>query len=139
MNRFQVYLAERQIWREVKRLGLTWETSEHAPNTYENLAALCPGRHMVVYSGGSDKTIWSSPEVNYAFRAWHDYIHVQFKLPFTLEGETAAARIQSRSLSGLAKRLIEIEVIDQAKHFLATGEFVADQRAFTIKKLRGAK
>lgn len=128
--------VELEIFKAVARLGLTFEVRDDAPNTFEALKAQCPGRHLIVWSGGSDNTVWSSPQVNYAFRAWHDYIHVQYGIPFTLEGEREVARIQCRSLSALGQALIQAEVEDQAEHFIKTGEFVADQRAFVLAKLR---
>ena len=128
--------VETEILREVKRLGLTFEAREDAPSTFEALVTQCPGKYLIVWSGGSENTIWSSSEVNYAFRAWHDYIHVQYNLPFTLEGETAVSRIQQSRLSMFARQIILIEVELQAKHFLSTGEFISNQREFTVNKLK---
>ena len=50
-----------------------YDVAAVAPETYEELIAhLDAGRRMLVYSGGAEQTIYGDPEVNYAFRAWHD-------------------------------------------------------------------
>lgn len=45
-----------------------FDVSDNAPDTYEKLCAILDaGKRMVVWSGGSEATIYCSPEVNYAF------------------------------------------------------------------------
>ncbi len=41
-----------------------FEVAEDAPQTYEDLARLDAGKPMLVWSGGSEKTIYGDPEVN---------------------------------------------------------------------------
>lgn len=95
---------------------------------------------MIVWGGASDKTIYGSPEVNYAYRAWHDACHLQGNFPFTLDGEQAATRLQIRQLElNFGKELaltwgllLHCEAVEQTVYYLNTGGFLDDQRAFTV-------
>src|SRR3712207_4164474 len=76
-----------------------FDVSPDAPSTFEELKAhLDAGNRMVVWSGGSEKTIYVDPTVNYAFRAWHDWHHWRHSLPFTPDGERAVCELQCRDL-----------------------------------------
>lgn len=91
---------------------------------------------LIVWTGGSDDTIFADPEVNWAFRAWHDYVHIVNDLPFTVEGESLVAFLQAAELPKdwyLERQLILSEVVGQVlyNHF-HNGEFPSDQRAFTV-------
>lgn len=95
----------------------------------------CPA--LTVWSGASDATIYGAPEVNHAFRAWHDAAHVAGMHEFTLAGEAATAERQVRELLAAYPRaprawlaLLRAEVTGQAEHFAAHGSFPADQAAF---------
>lgn len=120
-----------------------WNVADKAPESFEELRAeyLATGR-ITVWSGGSEDTIFGDPEVNYAFRAWHDWVHIGHSLPFTLEGEKEAADIQKRMLHNrygetnrLWAQLIDIEVKEQAKYFAEHKRFPDKQRHFAYHRL----
>jgi hypothetical protein len=121
-------------------LSAGYDVSDHAPQTYEELVAhLEAGNRMTVYSGGSDRTIYGDPEVNYAFRAWHDWCHWRGRHDFSLEGELATCTMQVRQLVARYgnssqtqrwQRILHAEVIGQREYFDAHGYFPEDQRAF---------
>jgi hypothetical protein len=101
---------------------------------------------LVVFDGASDHTIYKCPRVNHAFRAWHDAQHIVQRVGFDLAGERAACEGQIREL--LARypsapreviALIRAEVIGQAEHFAAFGEFPVDQAAFITTYLEQSK
>lgn len=105
------------------------------------------GGRMVVWAGASEDTIYADAEVNYAYRAWHDWCHLTRGFQFTLHGEQAAARLQMdhvRSLYGNGpdqrywQWLLHCEAVEQTKYFLKNGDFVQDQRDFTTAKLAEA-
>lgn len=116
-----------------------------APSTLDGIIGHYRATGRVrVWDGASDHTIFGSPRVNHAFRAWHDLCHIAGNFPFTLEGEKAAAEMQKGHLKWLFPdhpslerwcRLIDIEVVGQAEHFEATGQFPEDQRAFALERL----
>jgi hypothetical protein len=97
---------------------------------------------MLVWNGASDHTIFGgSGEMNWAFRAWHDWAHWRYQLPFNEAGERAAAFVQVAHLVRLygddddvvdMAALVLTEVMGQAQHKNRAGEFPPDQRAFTL-------
>jgi len=130
------------------RVGLLpggYDVSDTAPETYEELIAhLDAGGRMVVYSGGSQLTIYSDPEVNFAFRAWHDWCHWRGRHDFSHGGERAACAMQGDHLITLYGesaqtlrwwRILHAEIIGQRDYFDRHGEFPEDQRAFVAAYL----
>jgi len=122
-----------------------YDVSLAAPETYEELIAhLDAGGRMVVYSGGSERTIYGDPEVNFAFRAWHDWCHWRGRHDFSHEGERAACAMQSEHLVTLYgespqtlrwRYILQAEIIGQREYYDRHGEFPEDQRAFVAAYL----
>ena len=89
-----------------------------------------------------DNTIFGAPDVNYLFRAWHDYCHIQVNGGFDRAGELAAMRLMcehidahpglSDALKATCKELVRIEVEGQVDYFLATGQFPENQFDFAL-------
>jgi hypothetical protein len=122
-----------------------FDVSDEAPETYEELIAhLDAGGRMLVYSGGSERTIYGDPEVNFAFRAWHDWCHWRGRYDFSHEGERAACAMQGDHLiarygdSPQTRRwqcILHAEIIGQREYFDRHGAFPEDQRAFVAAYL----
>ncbi len=125
-----------------------WMSSETAPETLEALIERTARDGIITVSSlHSERTIFGSPWINAAFRAWHDAVHLAIGAPFTLEGEREVCFEQQRQLEeryeaavGTAEldfwlTLIRIEVIGQAEYFERTGAFPEDQVAFCIDQL----
>lgn len=110
------------------------EISDYAPSSYKELFE---SSKLIVWSGASEATIYDDKQVNYAFRAWHDSLHIKLNADFTLEGETRVALEQARLIDSdkLAKILLA-EVIGQAEYFAKHGEFPIDQIAFIERYLK---
>lgn len=126
-----------------------FDVAENAPDTLAKLCALLDsGKRMVVYSGGSEATIFGNPVVNYAFRAWHDWHHWQGKLAFDPEGEREACARQIEELrehyghNPLTDRwaeLLDCEINGQVAYAQAhNGDFPQDQLAFATSYLEDA-
>jgi hypothetical protein len=123
-----------------------YDVAIDAPETYEQLIArLDSGERMLVYSGGSERTIYGDPEVNYAFRAWHDWCHWRGRHDFSYAGERAACEMQGAHLVTVYgdcprtrrwRRILRAEVIGQREYFDHHGVFPDDQRAFVEAYLR---
>jgi hypothetical protein len=130
-----------------RTLPAGFDVTDNAPQTYEELVAhLDAGNRMTVYSAGAERTIYGDPEVNYAFRAWHDWCHWRGRHDFSLEGERATCAMQARHLvarfgeSSLTRRwgrVLHAEIIGQREFFDAHGHFPVDQRAFVEIYLTG--
>lgn len=124
-----------------------WDVAEDAPGSLEELTQhIADTGRMLVWSGGSDATIFGDAEHNYAFRAWHDWHHWKWQLPFTLEGEAAVCDLQKDDLDivyglpvtpgerfrrSMHYRLIDCEINGKLKYSkMHGGEFPVDQIAF---------
>jgi hypothetical protein len=122
-----------------------FDVSSDAPDTYEKLKAhLSAGKRMVVWSGGSEATIYGHRNVNFAFRAWHDFCHWRGGYDFTLEGEIAACEMQCQHLykfysDGERVRgwclLLRAEIVGQGLFFQRHKRFPEDQRSFVAAYL----
>jgi hypothetical protein len=117
-----------------------FDVSMRAPSTYRELKAhvAATGR-LVVYAGASDRTIYGDPAVNHAFRAWHDYCHLLGGYDTSFVGEVAVCRAQERQLlhrygdserTFRWKKIVEADIIGQARYFERHGTFPVDQAAF---------
>jgi hypothetical protein len=102
---------------------------------------------MLVWSGGSENTIYAEPEVNWAFRAWHDWCHYNGAHAFTPGGERAVFAMQCSHLLSLYgpclkvqrwTRILRAEVIGQQEYFYRHGHYPEDQRAFVEAYLKGS-
>jgi len=134
--------AVTSIARKVWRLG--YDISDDAkyasapdPETYYN--EITKRQRVTIYTGGSEHTIFGEAEINYDFRAWHEWTHYILRAPFTLAGELAVARRQCEDIARLFgnseqverwQRLIMAEVYGQALYFKRHGQFPSNQIAF---------
>lgn len=117
-----------------------FDVGPNAPDTFEALKAhIARTGRMLVWDGASDATIFGDPEVNYAFRAWHDWCHLKADADFSKGGEKAAADVQKRHIRSLYGygptadrfcRLVDCEVVAQGEYAAIHGEFPKDQMAF---------
>ena len=114
--------------------------SDTAPTTFGQLIAQCNRDKLVtVWSGASETTIYGDPEVNYAFRAWHDWCHWQSNHDFSESGEEAVLKMQCAHITALFgdtpgtrhwHKILEAEIIGQKQHHKTFGYFPTDQFAF---------
>jgi hypothetical protein len=90
-----------------------------------------------VFDGGVDSIIYSSPRVNYLFRAWHDLVHLELWKGFSEADEIAVAQHQAQSIEpGLLREIFLADTVGQTLFASATGGgFVADQRGFVFDVL----
>ena len=90
---------------------------------------------LLVWSGGSEHTVYGSRFANYAARVVHDVVHLDHNLQFTTVDERRVAEIQREHAieSGLRQDLIDLLWFDTASQTLyeAThGRFPSDQLGF---------
>lgn len=122
-----------------------YDVVDDAPQTLEEINQLLnSGARMKVWSGASQFTIYGAPEVNFAFRAWHDWTHWKGQFPFNVTGEAATANAQVNELrtvygdSENTRRwacLIYTEVVGQVLYAdINNGTFPGNQRLF-VKEL----
>lgn len=133
-----------RFWLEAafEKYGMIpYHASEDAPSTAKELFAWANENtlgvdSMPVYSGGCEGNIYGAPEANYAFRAWHDSIHIKEEFDFSLDGEVKSSNKHLEVLSGLNApteviKAFQADVEGQARYYHASGkQFVDNQIRF---------
>lgn len=87
-----------------------------------------------VYDGGCENTLFEHRMDNYLQRAWHDIGHVVLNAEFNMQGEIKVAEWQCRQLeSGLHKRIVKVDIVDQTRYFERTGAYPVNQKEFVTE------
>jgi hypothetical protein len=139
-----------------------------APDSLARVRQVRKERGLYVVSNeNSDATIFSTPQGNFAFRAWHDAAHDECGGEFDLAGEIRTWRKQrdqlrawltgtidaanaldrlfpawsltrrEREFFAFQERILHCEVLGQLAYFETWRRFPSDQRAFAERFLRG--
>lgn len=133
MNRSIINFINNTILSQASKLK--YIVKDLAPN---NERDLFNEKTLVIWSGESDNTIYQDANVNQAFRALHDALHLNTRLNFSHDAEIELGRIQASQYdSQLMQDLVYCEVSLQAKYHKETGLFVQDQYNFTMNRLKG--
>ncbi len=95
-----------------------------------------------VWEGGSERTVFTSPDINHMFRYLHDHEHVDKRLTLSVEdertlGEAWSVRIHALTGSAHAGMLAHIDTVGQTNHYAQHGVFPEDQRGWAERKYRG--
>lgn len=126
------------------RLGFGWRPVMDAPSTYQQLRgaldhSLDTQEPLPVSSENSASVIYDGPEVNFAFRFWHDVSHVQHGLSFALEDELELAlwhldvlKRAGAAPESIAYRLLEADLLGQLLLMGIVGRFPFDQEEFVL-------
>ena len=89
---------------------------------------------IYIWTGESKNTIFGKEKINHYFRAWHDYIHLNYNLGYSITEESIVCNIQRDMLPNewyFEKELINAEIIGQAHYYYKNNSFVKNQRLFT--------
>ena len=132
-----------------KKIGFGYIPDVMAPTSYKELCAAyancersgCP---LPVFSGGSESTIYGVPEVNYAFRYWHDVEHVLGGNNFGLQGEIRTAYRQLATLESvygfgpatMEWKLLHADIVGQIQYYNKHKKFVENQVEFALDFIR---
>lgn len=122
---------------------------DHAPESLGmiNLYHRFTGR-IAVSDAHSDRTIYGDPEVNYAFRAWHDWTHWQIQAELTPEGERDVCKAQQADLCAVFGKgslhgkvrgmclILHAEIVGQVEYEQRHGYFPDDQVRFVREYLK---
>jgi hypothetical protein len=131
------------VTRAARLAAGRFDACHTAPDTWERLCDRhASGGRLQVYSGHSDGTIYGAPEVNHAFRAWHDATHLKLGADFSFGGEIRTALEQLRFARALGADAVQLamlraDTIGQVQYFARTGRFVNDQVRFVARYLEG--
>lgn len=128
--------------RAILLLAPKFEARPDAPATFAEIMATRGRLVRPVWDGASEASIYGAPEINHAFRAWHDACHVAGQFGFDLGGEKQTCEMQVKqfycvfpSAPSDVAALLCAEIIGQAEYFAEFGEFPEDQRAFVVDYL----
>lgn len=113
--------------------SLKYRVADEGPDTYEELVK---ERSLVIWSGGTDNSMFSHPEAYWAFRALHDKLHLDTGTNFAAESEMELGRIQASKYDGIVADLVYAQVAAQNEYYLKNGVFVPNERDFTIEYLK---
>lgn len=131
-------VLENAVFNIAKKLVKNWRVSSDAPNSYEALKKDYAIKGIItVYDGGCDKTIYSTPELNHAFRAWHDYTHLKHDLDFSRRGEFSVCDIQLDLLRvynvpDYYLNIFEADIKGQILYYNKHKKFVDNQIKFVL-------
>ena len=123
---------------------IDYATSPDAPNNWARLQAECTPTRITVWDGASDRGLLGSAD-NYAYRAWHDSVHLKVGADFSIPGEHTAALAQLQELRAILVELgtdpdlvADVEALfwaeswGQVAHVERFGKFPLDQLAFDM-------
>ena len=134
------YLADcvRRAYRASR--APAFDVADIAPQNHAEVFACYSERgRFRIWSGGTATAIYGAPRVNWTFRAWHEWCHVRTRLTTSVLDETRVARFQCaeahRVGGDMFARVVWLEVAGQALEFERTGDFLADQTAWTLARL----
>ncbi|MCW2785007.1 MAG: hypothetical protein JWP74_1524 [Marmoricola sp.] len=123
-------------------LGFGWTGVPDAPSTYETLTeahrvSARTGIALPVSSLHCDTAIFTHPEINHAFRFWHDTLHIAtgltFQHPHELELSLHHLKIAADTgldQSSMAYQLLRIDLIGQNYLVAVADRFALDQELF---------
>lgn len=133
--------VEAKALRFSQRFGLSYEPHPRAPETLLEIQKAY--RHSLIHStpfpiwdGASDNTIYLTPEANYAFRFWHDMLHLALFADTVVVDEIELGHIHvgcvmaEFGMHSLEAALMRADTIEQSKFEAEFGYFPPDQLAF---------
>ncbi|MDI3211750.1 hypothetical protein [Arthrobacter sp. AL12] len=104
--------------KRAHELGFSWVPAVDAPATYRELMTVFADSvqtrsALPVYSLYCDLSIFKNAETNMALRFWHDSLHIQTGLTFSLpdEHELALEHLRIMEVEGIKKHSMEWEML----------------------------
>lgn len=132
----------------VDNLGCSWTAQADAPDTYPALRrafahSRVTGEPLPVSNENSDSVIFTNPDVNYAFRFWHDCSHVLQGLSFSLPDEFELAILHLEDLQNAGfdpdtaeYKLLRADTLGQVIVNAIAKRFPFEQERFGVTCLR---
>ncbi len=137
LTKFMIHKAHK-----VKRkLGFGYVESPFAPQSFAELCAEFAGSQMEckalpVYSEACDNTIYINKEGNWAFRYWHDTLHVMLDADYSQYGECIVAMRHLREIgdtfgySSPEFLMVNADTLGQVEYYARNNRFPTNQLKF---------
>jgi hypothetical protein len=124
-----------------KVLGIGFADNPLASENYHEIVnewntVINNGGVIQVFSGASENTIFTHKHGNYAFRFWHDFLHVKHNLSFEHECEVLigymhVSEIEKEfGIDSLESKLIRADTIGQTDYYRKYRKFPDNQLEF---------
>lgn len=130
------------------RLGFSWTAAPDAPNTYKDLVAAFnqsqqTNQPLPVSDENSSRTVFGTPEANFAYRFVHDVHHVEGGLRFSSKDEfrlaveiVALFEAAGGEPCSLPWLLLHADAVGQALFYAVAESYVTDQLQFALDCVR---
>ena len=142
-------IASPELCAFVRKQAPAHYPTSDAPSTWAELQAwnrcwghgfACGVVSLPVHDGGCEQTIYPDAQTNYAFRAWHDSLHIANDLSFSRGDEIRVGLIhmQQARAAGLSKRdqdVLIADTIGQIEYYYKRGRYVKNQARFVTDVL----
>jgi hypothetical protein len=102
--------------------------SANSPTTFETVKAQADNYHIFhVFNGGSTDTIFSDRKYQYAYRAWHDSLHMTMNWDFSKESELKVAKLQEKvalawGIDARDAKMLRLDLEAHIEYYYAKGE-----------------
>ncbi len=133
---------DRELQRAILLLAPEFEARDDAPATFAELLSIEGRARLPAWRGASDRCIYGAPEINFAFRAWHDAVHLAGRFDFSPAGERRTCQEQIRQFyykfpaaPAAVAALLDVEINGQVEYFVRRGQFPVDQARFVAERL----
>ncbi len=124
-------LPETEAW--LLRVAPKHFASADSPTTFEAVKKQAePYGIYHVFNGGSTDTMFSERKYQYAYRAWHDSIHMAHELDFSKESELLVARLQEKialkhGINPRDAKILRLDLETHIYYYYAKGEHPVKQ------------
>ena len=129
--------------------SIPYKVSDDAPSTFKGIKDWYNKHgYFLIYGGNSDTTIFTSPEINIKFRAFHDHGHYKYNLSFSFEDEKTLGKIQAvevynkalamgypNALAMKAYYIILAEINGQIEYYEKYRKYLENQKEYILKYL----
>ena len=122
----------------------TPEPYEEIPTSLKGLNELHKNERILISDYACDNTIYGKDYVNFAFRSWHDTLHVLTQLSMTFEDEMKLGLLHTQTikrlgLSPICQAIMYFDTCGQSIYYSIWGDFPVNQKQFVLGCLKLSK
>jgi len=137
MTNLEIAAKRLADWLEKRVEKIQWVGTITPPDSLEELnRAYWTDQKLSVDTRYTENNLFNDSETQIKFRAWHEWVHFNYQLPFTLEGEVEAAFRHVSELPedwALERHIVFTEVIGHVTHYCKFGRFVDNRKEFAAE------